>query len=108
MHDPKSVRICDQRQLVTTDCVPDAGVVSCLLGSDSHTTCPYPYIMFSIPSRVCRENRKKTNIAIRPFADELVLECGVWRQVHRRSPHGVVSRIERYLHGRDVISYQHK
>jgi hypothetical protein len=28
-----------QRQLVTTDCVPDAGVVSCLLGSDSHFTC---------------------------------------------------------------------
>lgn len=39
MHEPSF--FFGQRQVDEIGCVPDAGVVSCLLGSDSHSICPY-------------------------------------------------------------------
>lgn len=55
-----------------------------------------------------REFRKKTYTAIRLYAYELILEHGIWRQVHRRSPDGVAGRIKRYLRRRNVISDQNQ
>lgn len=52
---------------------------------------------------------KKTNTAVSLLANELVLERGIWRYVYRRSPDGIVNRIERYLRGRNHQSrYTHR
>jgi hypothetical protein len=71
-----------QRQLVATDCTPDAGDVSSLFGSDSHTI--YPCSLFSndgfqVRSRNGGKGRKNTYVAVGFFANELILELGVRR-----------------------------
>ena len=65
----------------------------CLFGSDSHTIYWIRYVIYRFHGR----SRKKTHIAIRLFADELELERGVRRQIHRRSPHRIIYWIQWYL-----------
>jgi hypothetical protein len=45
---------------------------------------------------------------VRIFADERVLERGVWEKVRRRGPHGIVGRIKRYLRVRGFVSHQNR
>jgi len=45
-----------------------------------------------------KNEQERTNGAISFLADEHVLKCSIWWQVHRRHPHRVISRIKRYLH----------
>ena len=51
-----------------------------------------------------KEHKEKTNTAVFLLAYELILERSIRRQVHRRSPGGVVNRIKWYLYGRKCQS----
>ena len=48
--------------------------------------------------------RKKSYASVSFYANELVLERCVRRQVHRRAPHGVVRRIQRDLYPQAWVS----
>jgi hypothetical protein len=91
-----SIIIPDQRQLVVAiNCTPDAGVVSCRFGSDSHTICRRPNPGQRYETKDSARARKGMSYAsVSFFANKLVLERGTRRQVHRCAPHGVIGRIQ--------------
>lgn len=51
----------DQRQLVAINCTPDAGVVSCLFGSDSHAICKRDPIQSHHVSDMNKDERAQGN-----------------------------------------------
>lgn len=91
------------RQLVAINCTPDAGVVSCRFGSDSHTICKRKCDMSAL-YKTDERTREKSYASVSFYANELVLERCVRRQVHRRTPHGVVRRIQRDLYPQAWVS----
>jgi hypothetical protein len=54
-----------QRQLVTIDCTPDAGVVSVLFGFDSHTICPSNELVVTIFARQAETKGRGRNVRYR-------------------------------------------
>jgi hypothetical protein len=83
-----------QRQLADINWTPDEGVVSCLFGSDSHTTFEIQHVI----DRLRGQNRTDTYVSIGLFTDEFELKRGIRWEVHRRAPHGITNSIQRYLH----------
>jgi hypothetical protein len=83
-----------QRQLADINCTPDEGVVSCLFGSDSHTTFEIQHVI----DRLRGQNRRDTYVSIGLFTDEFELKRGIRWEVHRRPPHGITNSIQWYLH----------
>lgn len=92
-----------QRQLASIDCNPDAGALPSLTGSDSHTTCQRTSSALHLNED--ERANKKAYVAIRLFANELILERLARGQVHRRAPNRVIGRIQRDL--RTVIFVTH-